>query len=380
MIRLEQSPEPGRSLEDWARTQRYRALAEVAGELGADTVFTAHHADDQAETVLLRLARGAGLQGASAMSVRSRTGGSRVRPLLSLPRRVLRIYAVSHGLSWVEDPSNQDTDRARNQVRQVVLPALEQAVPGAAANLARAAELAREGQAVLDELAQSDLRRVGPEAKGPDWGLSRERLAGLSVARQRLCLRAWLARAGQRPVSLAVLSEMQRQLIEAAGAAGEVKLAAVVARRYRDRVWLDSGRWPLGPWRTERLAWRGESNLPTIDGQLALTKYNSSEVNFNFPVEIELSLLMSSIRLRLRPGGPSRSLRHWQQQLGIPASLRPHLPAIRVGGRLVHVVGLGDHHEPAQPPLGWQVRWFPREPDDPRQRVCAMQYEPDTRV
>ncbi len=411
-------------LEARAREARYQALHAQAATLGVDCLVTAHHADDQAETVLLRLARGAGLTGAGAIAERVRVAGVwRLRPLLAVPRPVLRRYAELEGLRWVEDPSNRHLDHTRNRLRATVLPALAEAIPAAVSNLGRAAELAREAQLVLDEVAQADLAAArredpvrggwwarsvgaglvreaaaatragggcagGPDAEAgtpapahpaPAW-LDRGVLAGLSPARQRLCLRAWLTGQGLQAPSLAVTRELQRQLIQARGESGAVRLGTAVARRYRERLWLDVRPLPDAPWRMQRVIWSGEAEIPLEDGCLTIERIDVPNDNVNSVTEFEVSLLPGSMPLRLRPGGPSRSLRHWQQQFGVPRHLRAHLPAIRVAGQLVHVTGVGDHHESGGVQSGLRVRWMPADPLDPRAWVCAMQQLRETRV
>ncbi|MCO4764523.1 MAG: tRNA lysidine(34) synthetase TilS [Myxococcales bacterium] len=129
---------PGPALQARARTARYAALAELAGTSGADAIATAHHADDQAETVLMRASRGAGV-GALA-GIRRRTTAGVVRPLLSLDRATLRAVAASLEVQWWEDPSNARPDYQRNRMRHEVLPALSAVAPGAARGLTRTAD------------------------------------------------------------------------------------------------------------------------------------------------------------------------------------------------------------------------------------------------
>jgi tRNA(Ile)-lysidine synthase len=126
---------PGAELEARARTARYTALAEMAQALDCAVVATAHHADDQAETLLLRLARGAGRD--ALVGIRRRRGDGVVRPLLDLSRDQLRAWAPAARI--VDDPSNADVHFARNAVRHAVLPALAEVLPGAIAGLARTA-------------------------------------------------------------------------------------------------------------------------------------------------------------------------------------------------------------------------------------------------
>ena len=137
----------GADLEARARTARYGALQQMRAELNASHIVTAHHADDQAETLLLRLTRGAGLD-AQACVRRVRDDGV-VRPFLQVSRAQLAACAQFYAVPWLEDPSNSALAHTRNHLRHVVLPVLEQAIPGAAAGLARSAALAADHEGAL---------------------------------------------------------------------------------------------------------------------------------------------------------------------------------------------------------------------------------------
>ena len=186
----------GASLERAAREARYAALA---AELGAgDVLLTAQHRDDQAETLLFRLLRGAGVRGLAGMPSSRRLGrGWLVRPLLDVSRRELEAYAQAEGLNWVEDPSNQDDRMARNYLRNRVMPLLAARWPQAQNNLARSAVHLREAQELLDDLARQDLAAARQDPAPFPWlplpSLALAPLVSLSPARQRNAMRHWLA-------------------------------------------------------------------------------------------------------------------------------------------------------------------------------------------
>ncbi|WXL27203.1 tRNA lysidine(34) synthetase TilS [Ectopseudomonas mendocina] len=182
------------SIEQAARDARYRAFAETLAH--NELLLTAQHRDDQAETLLFRLLRGAGVRGLSAMRPHRPLGqGYLLRPLLDVPRAELLAYAQREGLCWVEDPSNADQRYARNYLRQQVMPMLEQRWPLAASNMARAAGFLTEAGELLDELAVADLHAAQATSVFP-WltvpALSLPALRGLSESRQRNALRYWL--------------------------------------------------------------------------------------------------------------------------------------------------------------------------------------------
>jgi tRNA(Ile)-lysidine synthase len=170
------SLEKGSGMPGRARDARYRALAEMAREAGCAAVLTAHHADDQAETMLLAFARGAGLAGLGGMPARRALDGgvALVRPCLRIARASLRTACEDLGLSWREDPGNARDDSPRGRMRHVVIPALEAVSPGAAERAARTAELLRIGDALLASHVEA--------MRAPDGSVPRAALRGSPVA------------------------------------------------------------------------------------------------------------------------------------------------------------------------------------------------------
>jgi len=180
----------GESPEDAARQARYRALAEALQSNWGGRIkhmALAQHADDQVETLLLALSRGAGLPGLACMPVvAERQGVTYHRPWLDVSGLALREVLKTMGESWVEDPTNADTRYTRNRIRAELLPVIEQAFPSFRQTFARSASHAAQAQALLHEVAEQDLQLVGnpPAIKA---------LQQLSDARQSNVLRHWLA-------------------------------------------------------------------------------------------------------------------------------------------------------------------------------------------
>lgn len=196
----------GQSPEDAARQARYRALADLALEHRVDAVLLGQHADDQAETVLLALSRGAGLPGLAGMSERfERHGAVFGRPLLGLSAAALRQWLVDDGQAFVDDPSNSDERFTRNRIRAGLMPAWQACFPGFRQALARSARHAAQAQVLLDELAVTDLAAVGTP---PVLGV----LQSLSRARQGNALRRWLKIESGRAPSEAQLGELLDQI------------------------------------------------------------------------------------------------------------------------------------------------------------------------
>ncbi|WP_235579338.1 tRNA lysidine(34) synthetase TilS [Pseudorhodoferax sp. Leaf274] len=203
-------PARGQSPEDAARRARYAAIGDAIahtwGAGGPGDVALAQHADDQIETILLALSRGAGLPGLAAMPGQWEQGGLRFhRPLLQVPGAELRAWLDAQGASWVEDPSNADTAYVRNGIRAELLPVLQRLFPSFRTTFARSAAHAAEAQQLLRGLAGQDLGTTGiPPAIAA--------LQALPRARQANALRHWLAEAHGTAPSAAQLAELLDQI------------------------------------------------------------------------------------------------------------------------------------------------------------------------
>lgn len=206
VLHVNARPAAGDSPEDAARRARYRALGQAAVQHGLAGVLLGQHADDQVETMLLALSRGAGLPGLSAMpSEFQRDGGIFYRPLLAVAAGDLRAWVVASRIEFVDDPSNQDERYTRNRIRARLLPALAQVFPQCRQTFARSAQHAAQAQALLAELAGEDLRLTGnpPAIRA---------LQQLSAARQTNVLRYWLQHAHQATPSTAQLAQLLSQI------------------------------------------------------------------------------------------------------------------------------------------------------------------------
>ena len=213
VVRVDARAAPGASPEDAARRARYEALDDYVRRsgLGAGgpvrSVALAQHADDQVETVLLALSRGAGLAGLAAMPAHWQRGGvDFYRPLLAVPSAALRACALAYGVRWVEDPSNSDERYTRNRIRSRLMPVLEDAFPQFRTTFARSAGHAAEAQEVLDEIALADFAAVGSPPR-------LVALQALSAGRRALVLRHWLRSMHATTPEAAQLAELQRQIV-----------------------------------------------------------------------------------------------------------------------------------------------------------------------
>lgn len=396
--RIDDAPAPGDSVEAWARDRRYAALTRAAVRLGALGVLTAHHADDQVETMLMRIARGSGVDGLAGIEANGRRGGvPLLRPLLGLSRAQLAAYARRHGLRWVEDPSNEDPALLRNAFRHRVLPVLDAAAPAFRDNLLRLGPRLDEARAAIEALARIDLgaaaldatafdgwaahgaRRAagvpaaGPPADGavPD-ALDADVLARLPAPRRAAALRLWLALLGARAPTESKLREIERQMVLSGGAYGQVAHEGLLLRRHRRRIVAACAAQGIAAPAPEAfaLAWHGERSLavPGFAGMLQFEENDQAQAVQVGGVSAEwlLGRLLtvrspgSALRLRALPGGRARTLKNLYQERGIPAWLRPSLPLVETGDRLLFAAGLGMDRGPCWPRTGRLVslRWI----------------------
>ncbi|AKZ63145.1 MesJ cell cycle protein [Herbaspirillum hiltneri N3] len=345
-------------VEEAARVARYQALGQLCREHGAGLLLTAHHLDDQAETVLLQMLRGSGVAGISGMdgaNVAAELLGDAnllmARPLLGASRGELEQYARQEQVAYVEDESNSDTRYARNALRHKVMPVLAEFFPGFQERFARAAGHAQAAQRLLTVLADQDIAAC---LEGEY--LSVPALRRLDSERIDNLLRHWLGLRGLRMPSSAWLFELRTQLLDAKYDAQLcVTHPDCHVRRYRDRVFLTPRRPPFdentGP---QPFTWRGEEKLhfPQFSGSLF---FEVSDIGFNaaWLREQALSVCLRSggERVRLAWNRPAKSLKYHFQNMDIPAWERPYLPLVFAQEQILYAAGIGmDCH--AQPKPG----------------------------
>jgi len=214
-LRVTVDPDSGLGLEAAARAARYGGLAQLADQVDVRHILLAHHRDDQAETVLLRLLRGAGPQGLAAMqTVTEQNGLTLLRPFLHLDRRVLQAawehWPGARHVTVAQDPSNADPRYTRAALRALLVPALDARWPAWRGNLARHAALSAETHTLLHAVAAQDFSGLNPAADNSHFSLAAWR--ALSSARQALVLRYWLGLHGLAAPTQARLRELMRQL------------------------------------------------------------------------------------------------------------------------------------------------------------------------
>ncbi|KTB63690.1 tRNA(Ile)-lysidine synthetase [Pseudomonas viridiflava ICMP 13104] len=340
--------EPGASIEQAARQARYAAFADRLGE--GDVLLTGQHRDDQAETLLFRLLRGAGARGLAAMPVQRILGrGHLLRPLLDVPRIELEGYARQHGLNWVEDPSNSDQQFSRNFLRSQVLPLLTSRWPQASASLARTAGHLGEAQQLLDELAMQDIASAHATTAFAWLGLpvlSLGPIAGLSAARQRNALRYWLAPLTRLPDTDHWAG--WETLRDAAPDASPLwRLADGALYRGQNCIWWLPTGWEQvcsGP--TQWLDPRAPLSLPG-NGQLLLEGGAPAG-----PLQVCYRQGGEVMRI---DGRGRRDLKRLLNEQAVPAFLRGRLPLLYREDELLAVANLPGLD--ASPNERWRLRW-----------------------
>lgn len=225
--RIDARAASGESPEDAARRARYEALHRLALRHAAAMVALAQHGDDQVETMLLALSRGAGVAGLAGMRPAWEQGGiDYVRPFLALGAGPIRDWLRAQAIGWIDDPTNASEQFTRNRIRARLLPAIAGAFPSYRDTFARSARHAAQAQSLLDEIAAEDLRRTGaPPAIDALRAMSRERQANV--------LRHWLRSAHGQQASTAQLDELLDQLAACAtrGHAIRIKVGTGFVRR-----------------------------------------------------------------------------------------------------------------------------------------------------
>lgn len=360
----------GESLEAAARDARYRAFA----ALPADYVALAHNLDDQGETLLLQLLRGAGLKGLSAMPIVREQRGERradenrltprasrltpaiLRPLLEIPRSEIEAYARRRKLKWIEDDSNADLAFDRNFLRHAVMPVIAQRYPAYRKTLLRASRNLAEAAQLLDELAAVDAQLTA-------GGLGITALRRLSTPRAKNLLRHFLAAHGVTMPNAARLDECVRQLLSTRAARVTIELGDHELRRYADELCVVAK--SVTPPRDFCLIWRGESRLrlPELGGTLVLKRGRGAGISLD-------QLATQPVTVRLRQGGeriqphprrPRRSLKNLLQETRVPPWLRDRLPLLFCGDELAWAaeIGVGSRFQAKPGEASVQPLWLP---------------------
>ncbi|CAM8368844.1 MesJ tRNA(Ile)-lysidine synthase MesJ [Candidatus Methylopumilus universalis] len=335
-IKLPQKKSLG--IEGEARQLRYEKLLQTK----TDLVVLAHHEDDQAETFLLQLIRGAGVKGLSSMAHFDAT--RRLwRPLLNASRIDIESYAKKHKLKWIEDESNLNIDFDRNFIRSKVLPILKNRFNHIIKVISRSSSHLAEAQYLLDDLAKIDLKSYF-KSYNYKHKLQVKALDKLSNARAKNVLRYWLEINDQMMPSKDLLDELLRQVLTAKK---DAKLKIQLSkdfeiRRYKDEIYIAEKK-QKGQ-KNYEIIWKGESEILLPNGaQLNFKKVKGRGINLKF-------LNDQKLKIRNRQGGesfkpdskrPTKKIKQLLQESVLPPWERENLPLIFVGDDLAAVPNFG---------------------------------------
>ena len=353
--RVEVQKGAGIGLEAAARDARYKVLYDA----GADYIILAHHQDDQAETLLLQLIRGAGLKGLSAMAAQDENR-CLLRPLLDISRQEIEVYAKANQLAWIDDESNLDTKYDRNYCRHEIMPVIKARFPAADETLARSASHIAEASQLLNELAQIDAQACLIEGR-----MSVKRLGELNLPRAKNLFRWWLSSMGFVAPSSDRLDEMLTQLINASQDASLKisldKANEINLRRYQGYAYIDTNH----PERVSDIAmiWQGEARLTMPDGtHLVFERHQGQGLAID-------RLGGHKLRIASRQGGerfkpdlirPTRTLKHLLQEANMPPWQRERLPLVYLDDTLAVVpnVGVECNMQATQRDMGLVITWL----------------------
>jgi len=345
----------GRGMEDAARQARYDVYAGSMEQ--GDMLLLAHHQDDQAETLLFRLMRGAGPYGLGAMDeCRAFASGYIGRPLLSFSKEQLIDYAKANGLSWVEDESNFNEEYDRNYLRNSVMPLLEARWPHFAKRWQQTALACQQADQMSHDLSLLDLERCDEQKERGGYSLCFASLCLMPRYRRHNLLRNWVRSRGYSIMEHKHLHEVEKQFIESSASGAEVQWSGTALRLYGERLYLT--RPGNTEWQHHPLHWSGDRTLELPDG---------SQLHQQ-PTVGGLRKANGGFEIRWREGGErcqpqdrahSQTLKKLLQEYGLEPWLRDRVPLIYNNDMLVAVGDLwvckGFVAEPSEP--GIQIRW-----------------------
>ncbi len=332
-------------LEQAARWLRYQAFRRVLQP--GDLLLMAHHGDDQAETVLFRVIRGSGPTGLAGMPERRRVGsGELFRPFLSFTRDQLRAWAKDAGLRWVDDPSNRDERFDRNFLRHRILPALRERWPHVSEQLRQASAQCREGEQLTERLAELHYAQCAT----PDHRIRVQAMAMLSLPEQKNLLAWWLRKAGLPVPSVRHWNTAVPALLASNDdRAPEIRGQGFAVRRFNGCLYRVPDR-PAVPDQSVMLA-PGEV-VSWGDFVVSLAPVDQSASTL-----FRVTTRQGGERIRERPQGPSRPLKKWLQEKGVPPWDRNRLPLVWHGDQLIAVgpLWLAADYAGDTPASGWRV-------------------------
>ncbi|SFB97107.1 tRNA(Ile)-lysidine synthase [Marinospirillum celere] len=333
-VKVNPQDQPGASLEARARQARYQVFSEhlQSGEL----LLQAHHRKDQAETLLLRLLRGAGTQGLSSIPATRPLGqGHLLRPFLTIPRETLEAFAQNHQLQWIEDESNQQDHFDRNYLRLKILPQLTERFPAAEKNLALSAQLASEAQQLHQDLAELDLCKT--QTASGDC-LDVPAILELPNYRRTNLLRFWLHQRQLPLPGMHLWQPLEQLLIAREDAQPLVEWGEtgkrIQARRFQNHLYIEAASHFLPLPKNWQATWNNQPPLTTPCGLINLQLRNTQ--TGETPSELQVTARQGGEKIRL-PNRGTRDVKRLLQERNLPPWQRQQLPFIWHQGQLIAV-------------------------------------------
>ncbi|AMK77937.1 MULTISPECIES: tRNA lysidine(34) synthetase TilS [Methylomonas] len=328
----------GESPEAAAREARYRALRKLLAV--DDVILLAQHREDQMETLLLQLFRGAGVSGLAGMPIVSVFGkGQMLRPLLDVGKVDIQRYAQVHGLQWVEDPSNQSSDFDRNYLRNDILPLLKQRWPALDKTVARSARHCGDAARMIEAWAEQALPTVFDPTDG---SFNIADLSAFTAMQLNCLLRQWLGHIGLKPPSQAVLQTLVEQLVGGRGdTAAQVYIQGSFIRKYREKLYCI----PVHRLQkdTQAKRWMQEQEqMPLSNGYVLSRSTASAGLSKNLwnSAKVTVEPRRGGEKLKLPGRTGHHCLKKLYQEAGVPPWERDIRPLIYLDGRLAAVAGL----------------------------------------
>lgn len=346
----------GSGPEAAARQVRYAAIQQLLQ--AGDCLLSAHHEDDQAETLLLNLMRGSGPAGlAGIAAVRDLPPGRLLRPMLGIPLESIVAYAARHDLAWIEDPSNADTRFDRNYLRNEIMPRLASRWPAVAARLKQSADLAGESSELLNDLADLDIESLGSPLR-----LALAGMREMSPPRQRNVLRRAIRRSGLPPAPASRLYQAVNELVPARQDAQPVVIwPGAELRRYQDFVFVLPEMSAVDDVAGKVLLINGNPlDLGPGMGALGLEEQQSAGIDPQFAASgLEVRYRQGGEEIRLAGHECTHKLKKLLQQESVLPWMRARLPLLYAADRLVAVADLWVAADCVKP-RGYAVCWHDR--------------------
>jgi tRNA(Ile)-lysidine synthase len=366
LLRVNAHPKKGQSPEEAARDARYQALESLLND--GDVLLVAQHQEDQLETVLLQLFRGAGVQGLAAMpKVISFGKGKMLRPFLDISKQTIQHYAQKHGVCWVEDPTNQCDDYDRNFLRNQIVPLLKTRWASVAKTVSRSANHCANAQQLLDEIAEKLLTEVMTSSPLKDCqsfstSLSISKLLELDSNKQSLVIRQWFKQLNLQMPSAKFVEDIFKTVIAAKSSSNpQLKKAGVVIRRYQDNLYCSKDL--PGFKNLEGLVWKQSQNQILLADNSLLQRLPATS---GIPVSLWQA---AKVTIRYRQGGEKISLagregqhtlKNLFQEAAIPPWERNLIPLIFFDEELIAVADLwlSSKVQIEQSRLYYQLKWL----------------------